>query len=520
MSTDKNTPPLSAAHQNIAEIAARNLSALAEGNGFSGETLRLTRQDVTLHSLRGAVVVDVIPEISHHLVKGRQPRGQVLGSQTAVTGEARADAEKFLQAEAVRRDIERALDKKPGHGFGAEAFKLKLSQTPKEYSVIDRCNACQGNGTVSCHVCHRSGRQPCVRCHGQGQLQRDDGSYAPCPGCNGQRTLPCTVCHGQGQGPCMECDRSGYNTHVYQAQWFAEVSFSLDRSGVHPHALKAVDELGVAALANHGHADVSRAAAEIRQHKLAFPFTALLPVAAAEFSIQGKTWPAVIAGLRGHVLEIGAFLDTLVKPGINALFKLSKRPMTSAALMETACKYRLVRETLSGLAHQSRKTVYQKLLRDYPRVLSDTYAKAAVKYGNDALLSLSVGPRRKGLVMGTLFAALPVTAAWFATDARLWTAGFLQQRGLGQHIIGADIGIYVLAYALCILIIKMVTAAGLRQILPPSVHDNVQRPGHGLPPAGEMAWLALVTTLAVFIVAAYFAPVAPEWMARIRDFKN
>lgn len=497
----------SPAHQDIAQTAARHLGALADGNGITADQVRVAKQDITVHKLHAAVVVDVIPEISHRLLKGRQPRGQVLGNQTAVTSEAKITAEKFLEVETVRREAEAVLDNKVARGFGVPLFKFKISQAPKEYSVIDRCNACQGNGTVSCQACQRTGRLGCTRCHGAGSLSRDDGSHTTCPQCNGQRTVTCHICQGQGQGPCVECDRSGYTTHVYQAQWVAQASFVLDRTGTNPHVLQALDEIGIPAFAADGHADIFRLAPEMRLHKLAYPYVAHVGVAQVEFSINNKTWPAVVAGLKGHVLEIEPFLDTLIKPGLQALQKLSKGPMASAALMERACRYKLIRTVIGDLSHHSRKWAYQKIIKNHPHILSDKYAKASIKYASEALMALSIGPRRKGLVIGTIVAALPL-ACWFMMQGRSAVSTLLQQKGLSQHVIGADIVVYLAAYALCVLTLKMFTAAALKKILP----ENLQTKDRGLPPAGETALWALLTVLAVFAATAFFSSQPPEWV--------
>src|SRR5690606_6275358 len=101
------------------------------------------------------------------------------------------------------------------------------------------------------------------------------------------------------------------------------------------------------------------------------PYVAFFPTATAEVSIEGRFFPLEVAGLQGSIVGIEPLMDKMVKPGINALFKLSKGPMAAAALVATACKFRMLREVIAGLAHHPKGYVYKKLLRDYPLVLSD-----------------------------------------------------------------------------------------------------------------------------------------------------
>lgn len=498
------------AHFEIAKTAARVLGTIADGNGMSADQLRVAKHDTIVQRVAGDVMVEIQPEMSHLLLKGKQPRGQVVASKAAAISDAKTAAEKFLGVERVQKEIIEVLHKRPGRGFGEKAFKFKVAQQKLDYSVIDKCNACGGTGSGNCNACAGHGGADCSSCRGNGAVQRDDGSRDMCHTCNGTGGVRCSRCNGSGQINCGECDRSGYTTHVYNADWVAVADFVLERQGLPPEALKAIDAIGVQPLAVDEHAEIFRLNAELKDHKLAVPFLAFLPLSMAEFSINGKTWPAFVAGLKGYVLEIDPFLDSMVKPGIGALQKLSKGPMAAAALMETACKYRLLRSTLSGLSHHSRKWVYQKITQEYPLVLSDKYARACIKYAGTALMSLSEGPRRRGLLLGTLLSA-GVAAAWFAGGGRAAIAPILTQKGLAQHMPGADLAVYGLCLLLTILTIKLVAAAGLKKLLP----ESLQVRDRGLPPAGSAAGWGILTVAVVFIAAAIACAQKPEWIAPI-----
>lgn len=495
------------AHFEIAKTAARVLGTIADGNGMTADQLRVARHETIVQKVAGDVLVEIQPEMAHLQLKGKQPRGQVVGSKASAIADAKAAAEKFLGVERVQKEIIETLHKRPGRGFGEKAFKFKIAQQKQDYSVVDKCNACGGTGSGNCTACGGQGGVDCANCRGNGTIQRDDGSRDMCHTCNGSGDVRCGRCSGSGQIHCGECDHSGYTTHVYNAGWVAVADFVLERQGLPPEALKAIDAIGVQPLAVDGHAEVFRQNAEIKEHKLAVPFLAFLPLSMAEFSINGKTWPGFVAGLKGYVLEIDPFLDSMVKPGIGTLQKLSKGPMAAAALMETACKYRLLRSTLSGLSHHSRKWVYQRITQEYPLVLSDKYARAAIKYAGTALMSLSEGPRRKGLLLGTLLAG-GLAAFWFAGGGRAAVAPVMAQNGLSQHMIGADLGVYAACLLMTVLTIKLVAAAGLKKLLP----DSLQVRDRGLPPAGSAAGWAVLTVAVVFIATAIASAQKPEWI--------
>ena len=321
--------------------------------------------------------------------------------------------------------------------------------------------------------------------------------------CRGGRYVSCTVCRGQGKTGCSECGQTGFFTEVHQINYNAQCTFDIDWRDVPPEAKTAAHKLGLRELATESHAEIFWQSPEAGSDHISVACAAFLSVAKVEFTApEGQVYPALVAGLRGRILEIDPLLDKYVKTGITALMKLSKGPMARQALIDTACKYRQVRQVIAGLARSSRKTVYQGLIKTYPLILSDKYARATVKYAASAVTTLSTRPRYNGLAIGTALAAL-LPAIYFMTPLR---HVFVQ-----QYISAFDTAVWLIGWVLAVYVIRVVTAAALKKMLP----GTVQIDKGGLPSPGMQGLAAGLTTgLAWFAIAAR-ASERPEWIAHL-----
>lgn len=330
-----------------------------------------------------------------------------------------------------------------------------------------------------------------------------------CTSCSGRREIPCPACAGAGRSGCLDCQQSGYWTHIIEASYEAVFTFELERQKIPPDILAILDKIGIRNLAIQEHAEFFRLPPYPQEKSLIVPLTALLPVAAVEFSIEGRFYPAVVAGLTGRIIEIEPVLDTIIKPGINALFKISKGPMAIEPLIGMARKYRILRDVFSGLIHTSKKEVYRRLVADYPAVLSEKYARASIKYADLAILKLGRAPRMKGLFLGTALSAA-MAALYYFSPLRRVALTALEKGNLGKHILLADIFIWVAGYILTLLMIKILAAHSLRRWSPNPEEKNKK----GLPAAGDAGLLGLFTTFAVWIALAATAPAdaRPEWV--------
>ncbi len=457
----------------------------------------------------------------------------MVSSEIEAISRAEGLAKDMIKGLEVHDEVTEGLKKDPGHGFGMKQLTIPLASLRKEFSNINACLKCHGEGFSLCAHCNSSGNMPCTMCtghgfspcqwcHSTGRVQDSHGTYVPCLHCQntgripcitcqGHKYIQCAYCRGQGKVSCTECGQAGFFTEVYQVEYKAQCVFDIDWREVPREVQDAAHKLGIRELATENHAEILWQPPEVRPGDIYITCMAFLPLSKAEYlAPEGRIYPALVAGLQGRFLEIEPVLDENVKPGINALIRLSKGPMARQALIDTACKYRLIRQVLAGLAHRSKRTVYQTLMKEYPLMLSEKYARATIKYAHSAVISLSAGPRYKGLALGTVLSALPA-AAYYMTHLRPLLFAQMYQRYIDQYILIPDIIVWLAGCFIAVLTIKYTTAAGLKKMLP----ETVPMDKGGLPSAGKQGLGAFLTSGAVWFAIAARAAEKPAWIISI-----
>ena len=511
-------------HRSIAQKAAQTLGRLVEGNGLKEGQIRLSREETLICRIPAAITIKLATEIITKRVKGQAAQGILVSSSAEAATAAGALEKGLLKDPDVLKEISDALKNDAGQGFGAPSLSLRLTGQQKYFSAVNACLKCQGSAFLSCMSCNGSGSMPCTTCggsgasacrwcNGMGQVLGQSGTYipcmhcqggrTPCPTCRGNMSITCSNCRGQGRTGCTECGQTGFMTEIYQVDGIAHCTFDIDWHDASPDTKSVVTKLGVRELATAKHAEIIWQQPAIRPEDIYIPCVAFLPIAKAEFAAEGQSFPALVAGLHGRIIEIDPVLDKYVKPGISALMKLSKGPMARQALIDTACKYRLIRQVLAGLTRSSKKNVYQRLCKSYPQVLSDKYARATVKYAASAVNTLSAGPRYRGLAAGTILATVPA-ALYYLTPLR----HFLLDT---QYLPAADIAVWLAGWGIAVYAIKFMTGRALKKLLPGTVSMDKS----ALPSAGIQGFAALLTTGFVCLSIAACAADKPSWLLYI-----
>ncbi len=527
-------PPASEeAHRAIAQKAASVLAGMVDGNGLKAAQVRLAKQDVQINLIPAAVKVTLKPDIAKTQQRGEAPQGTVVGSEAEVLQQAMALGQQALEDTGLQQEIQMALKQMPGGGFGIPqpiAFAVKTAG--KVFSVVGPCATCGGTAAITCSICRGEGKTPCQTCRGEGftqcricfgtgLMQDSSGNRVSCTlcqhtgrivcfTCNGLRQLGCPSCGGRGSMGCTVCGSSGHMTDIYRVTYKAVCEFDIDWRNVELLIRQAMAKVGNhQTVAAKGHAEIYWQPPFVNEEdgSLMIPCTAVLPTANVEFSVEGKVYPAVVVGLQGRIVQMDPALDPIVKPGIAALMKLSKKRVAAQALIDTACKYRLVRQVLGGLARRSKKAVYQTLVSEYPVVLSDKYARATISYAEKALLAISAVPRYRGLAAGTVFAGL-LSAGYYMGHVRSSILAHVAQGNVAGLL---DIIVWLLGYVATVLVIKFMTASAFKKMLPQTVQSDKGR----LPSAGMQGLAALPVTGLVWFIVAASAAEKPEWILYI-----
>lgn len=514
-----------AVHRAIAKKAAENLGKFVDGNGLKADQVKIIREETTIERLGGYVSVKLVTETSKSQVKGKAPQGTTVQSAADAIAAAENQIGAMLRDGAFKEEMRSILQKDPGGGFGMEPATVMLTGQRKDFSVIVDCPTCRGNaytscgtcngsGSMTCNTCRGNGFSNCLSCNGSGRVQDGSGNFIPCArcqssgriacaACRGSRMVSCANCRGQGRIGCTVCNQTGAFTEIYQVNYRAECSFEINWNETSSDGRAAGHKLGLRAMATEKHIEILWQDPQTRPGDIYIPCVAFLPVAKVGFSIEGHAYPATAAGLQGRIIEIEPVLDEYLKPGIEALMNLSKGPMARQALIDAACKFRLIRQTMAGLARFSQKNVYQRLNKSYPLMLSDKYARATVKYAASAMATLSARPRYQGLAGGTVVAAI-FMAVYFMTPLRHALTGIVPPAAMFV----LDILLWLASWGMTVLIIRYLTAGGLKKLLP----DSMQINKGGLPAAGPQGWLALPATGIVWLALAASAAQKPDWI--------
>ena len=502
----------------IAQRALDFLNYSVDGNGLKIGQISLKKEKTKTYRIEGALIVELTPKISQDRKNGRIPYGEVLDSKKDVLAITKGLQPKFLKSGPLHRKILAHLKKSPDQGWSIKPAKISVPEAQKEFSVIEKCEKCEGrtrisciacnaSGTIPCKTCYAKGMIPCQTCRSAGYTMQDDGSQISClrckglgrvicPVCRNIRNLPCTLCGGKGSVGCSECGQSGFWTHTYSILYEADVCFELFEEDLPPIVQKSINKLGIANLGVKGHADIFYWPVIIEKERNLFPLTAILPIASAEFSIKEKIYPAVIAGLNARIIKIEPFMDALIKPGINALFALTKKSKEPQTLIDKACKYRILQQTLSNITKQSKSVITKKIINEYPEILSKKYAKASVKYADMALLTLGKNMRIKGLLIGIVL-SYGLSLLYYIGPVKAQITQILIQKNLLQYALLADALVWFLGYITTIYIIKIMASHTLRKFLPDISKGKII----ALPSAGIEGIYALGTTLLAFFAA-------------------
>lgn len=353
--------------------ALDRLRAIARGNGMKPEAIIVTRSDEESYRITAELLLQASWDIKP--VTEKQAHGE---RQTPLKNPAELEALHGASpprgwVEEARRD----LDPLPGQGWGLDNKVLTLPQYNSVYALALDCSHCRGHTKALCTPCHGRGQVTCPTCHGAGHLPHS--ANQPCPTCHGRNQVNCEICLGTGYQPCDHCKGKGKTTSYHQRRFIVTTSFRWTGTGVDlPTPLRrSIDRAGLGRLAN-GHATITREdnedlpapslAGHVAQtHTL--HYSATLPFAEAEFTIDGKRYSACILGHKPAILELKCFLDPVIEE------QLDKNTLGQLRVYKEAQQMAATGKKFEDLQRQYVLGISQPLLRQlWKRAMREIYA--------------------------------------------------------------------------------------------------------------------------------------------------
>ena len=439
----------------VAALAAEAKALLgreAEGNGLSAAQIRIVREEMRSHCLLGEIGVEFDHRLQQEPRPGRVEAGTPMQDDAAVQAAVQAAVAALCQTPAVLANAEKILQQDEAQGWAMPDTALELDDAKKVFSVAGTCPACAGRDAAGCK---------------------------PCGG-------------------------TGAITRVFTLRITAKIAFWLRRQGMNELALLAADKIGPRQLATGNEAGIFIAPLKSDGNRLVAACCCWLPVSRIEFSMEGRFFPATVAGRSGRIVEMEPMLDKWLKPGIAALLKLSRGPLATSPLILTAMRYRLVRQTLQGLMRRPKRQVYLGLCKAYPVGVSDKYRRAAVKYASAAVGALTGDARRRAMRWCVAVAVLLFAGYFFAGRAMLQAA--MPDEALCA---ACDIALLAVPAAGSFFFIRHRAARHLMNI------TGAKEKPLNLPPAGREAAQAFIWMTLGWLVLAFAAPQPPQWAQQV-----
>ena len=507
--------------QSAIEAARKHIATLVAGNGIHKTEVRVSEKNVKFATAHLTSTCRLIPADKEKRTPGPQEIGQKLSSRA----ELRPAVDDYLNRLQNNTDFQKKIfSRMKAAKFGLDGEEtIPLDQHKAEFSVIEDCTTCKGGGTSPCPTCHGKGRQPCNKCGAKGKIIcynckglkkitdangneqpcSECGGFGmtPCPNCNETKYVGCPACNQSGSIACRDCKQTGKVTAVFTVDLKMQVAGRLDMpqevSDLYQRIRHTYSD---SALIKNGHLKLTNTnnPVEFKNDTLQVKTDMPVPYGRVGFSLNGKRVDGDIFGYRGAVFTDAMFIDSLVKPGISALNKIARGPMATGALFQQARAYRMIRDITDQVSTQTKGKILRDVMQKYPIGLSDKYAKAAVKFADDAVRKIMVKPRWIGCGIGVaIFGAL--IAAWFylglrpeflsdgSANIQLFADGFL----LGLGFIG-------IGY-----LIKFMTRSTLKKVL-----GNAPEK---LPKSGDQALVGLGILIVIFLICGATSPTDPGW---------
>ncbi|NBX66726.1 MAG: hypothetical protein EBQ96_07010 [Proteobacteria bacterium] len=529
---EQGPPPPTPVDPALAEGAIARIRKQVQGNGLKPSSVELRAVNGHIHTFFGTTSVRLTPTTQEGKRAGRFTDGQIIQPQQ-IEGAIQDFIGKVAADRGVLGLVHETILARADQGFGTQGEAIPLPQVSRSFIAHEACPKCRGIGGTPCHNClgqmritcyrcHGQGGVPCVTCQNRGQILTPQGpvtchacagrGLSVCPTCQGQRMMTCPECQGHGKKICEGCAGQGWTTKYWTVTLTAETSFSLRTKGLPSALVSLIDRVGGAKLAADKHAKITPILgrdAEVFAHEadiqqgasLWFLYRAEMPFAELDIAMGKGSIKPKMAGFKARLLDVPDFMDTLLKPGVEALAEAASGGASAAQKILECARYRALGDTLRGLVRGNMRRAVKSLLENYTLGLSETMAKRIVKDANTALSKLSLWPRTVAMAIA-LAASCMILAAFYIYGIRVSITNTLFPAGSGAWLgYGVDVAFIALLGMAGTYAIRIAAARASKNVLEGlGVVSGGQMPLPKPGAPGLWLWLGIAAMAAGFIL--------------------
>ncbi|MGB4107505.1 MAG: hypothetical protein WBK55_06890 [Alphaproteobacteria bacterium] len=528
-----------------AEPALEQLRAAVRGNGLNPRLVTVKNIDGKVAEFDARVSLFLSMRTMEKTVGGKRTEGEKVEGPQGLREAMERDRLKILGTEDIGKKIRAKIAERKDKGFGTRNEIIKLPFLTKEYVQHQPCRTCNAQGELKCQRCHGKGFEICPKCNGQSmeicpqcrgaQLIFMGNGKVPCPKCNGQGRTPCMMCHqtrkimcsvcrSKGSTQCQNCNGQAWHSYMTTSEADIICTFDFDRENVPAKLLRTVEtkardvplyaEITVLPQDAPGEAEEEN---KTRPDVIMLRYRVRLPYAETQFALgKATTIDAFLLGQKAEIAEMPAFLEILLKDGMQSLKEAGDGRGNVAAKMQRAGQYRTIRQTIIASAKYSRGKAFKLVKRNSPLGIGDLALKNLVVNADRALRNITAKPRMYGMITGVA-AGFALYLAYMMAGLREAFTGSLQNKMLHIPIDGVVIGA---GMVFALLAIQFFGASAMKKalgkLLPEDQESTIMtKAGHNGP------WSALLCVLFFLVAAeisARFGGMAPDWYLYARAF--
>lgn len=524
----------------LLERAVEILRGIVRGNGLPPAAVKAENIEGEIVNFEGLSYFTVEAQAGEKRVHGKV-NGQVLGSAHEMRQKMQVAVAKAAHNPDVRRHAIQVFKKRPDLGVLVDNQYISLDKQKQSFVVHEGCPSCGRDGKLTCPPCGGKGRVPCRQCHGSKEMNcpqcRGTRSIATpqgaqnCPRCHARGRIACTACRnagmvncpqckGKGYGACQNCNGTGWHSLIGTIALRARSRFLYDREKLPEDVCARIDKMGPrVVIEKHMHAvineDEERAAelAQIaKEDQFILPYHLRLPVGVIGFAGCGTAEP-VTAKLFGFVpllYDMKPFLEEKLAPSFAAL---SAAAAGKKAQLKIALRARFIGEAVMVVIRHRKVKALALLGKRYPVGIGAEKMQHAVNDADRLLHAIIDGPRRNGMIAGSVAAALLYAGYYLGPVHGAVLAATGNAGGLAVDFI-----VFAAGVAAAAMIAQYKARAGVRRALGKFVQKIP--PAQLVPPATRPLLIGVLVTALLYVAAIELAHGSgknpPPWYGQAR----